>query len=133
MTLARHRFNGYEVVDSSSDPVRSVLGEGTKMKKGTDVDTAIVLGDMVLMSTNIENHERLQRRRKTRIQRMAGGVADKLKQEGQRSGMHVFEEHRDTMSGKAGEMTAKEHNRLMHHAERGDKSALSELERLNKG
>lgn len=69
INIAKAKFNGYDMVDSSSDKVRSVLDDSTQVKKGSDVTTAIEVGDMVLMSQPMEKHEERMKRRNAKIQR----------------------------------------------------------------
>ena len=69
INIAKAKFNGYEVVDGSSDQVRSVLDDSTRVKKGSDTTTAIEVGDMVLMSQPMEKHEERMRRRSAKISR----------------------------------------------------------------
>src|SRR6267142_6199246 len=59
VNIARHKWNGYEVVDSTTDKVRSILDDTTRMKKGTDVGTSIeIADDLVLMRMSKELHEK---------------------------------------------------------------------------
>lgn len=98
INVARHKFNGYQVVDSSTDKVRSVLDDGTRMKKGADTSTSIEWADMVLMSTSKENHERLLKQRDERVKRQTRGVAAGFKREAARFGQQnivAYEEHQD--------------------------------------
>ena len=99
MNIARHEFNGYEVVDTTTDNVRSVLDASTRMKKGADVGTHIEIADMILMSTSKENHERLMREREEKINRQTRSVSRGFKrtveQTAGRYGATAFEEHKD--------------------------------------
>lgn len=69
--MARAKFNGYEVVDRSVDNVESVLDDGTRMKKGSDLTTSVEVGDMILMSQPREKFEERMGRRQRKIDREA--------------------------------------------------------------
>ena len=97
MSIARHRFNGYDIVDATSDKVRSVCDDTTRMKKGVDVDNAIRLGDMVLMATSKDNHNERMKEEALKVSRQTKGVTEGYKHAvarlgGERLG---FEEHDD--------------------------------------
>src|SRR6266446_4667886 len=110
VNVARHKFNGYSVVDSTSDKVRSVLDDGTKMKKGTDTSTMIEVSDMVLMSIPKELYERNLARRAERIKRQTRGVSAAAMQQIDKSakGKVSFEEHKDNPAMKGMSITAYE-------------------------
>jgi len=112
MAIARHKFNGYEVVDSTSDEVRSILTDSTKMRKGADVDTTIAVGDLVLMRIPREKYEENMRRREERIRRVTRGVAASARRNMDSAGgaRLSFEEHRDNPSMKG--MSEKAYDRL---------------------
>jgi hypothetical protein len=98
INVARHKYNGYQVVDTTTDKVRSVLDDATKMKKGTDVSTSIEWADMVLMSTSKENHQKLLAARDAKIKRRTQGVSASFKRAAGRyspSQFSAYEEHRD--------------------------------------
>lgn len=127
MNVARHKFNGYDIVDSKTDKVESVMTPSTRMKKGEDVDTTVRVADMVLMSTSKENHEKLLKQRQEKINRQTRSVADDFKRAARSTGGSItaYEEHSENrgMSGKA----AAEYEREKAHEE------ARERERLLKG
>lgn len=118
INIARHKFHGYSVVDSTTDQVRSVLDDSTRMKKGEDVSTAIEASDMILMSIPKEKYEQLIRERNEKIKRHTRGVSSTFKSEVSRiAGPGIaYEEHSDNnemrgMSDKA----AREYEREKEH------------------
>lgn len=92
--LIRRKLDGYDVC---RDPdIKSVLNASTRMKKGQDVDDTIILGDMILVETTQENHDRLMERERKKIARRTKGVMEDFKR---KIGMSpdgrplAFEEH----------------------------------------
>lgn len=71
--MARAQFQGYEVVDTTIDKARSVLNDGTQVKKGSDVTTTVEVADMILMSQPKEKFEERVRRRDRKIERQISG------------------------------------------------------------
>ena len=119
MAIAKHNFNGYGIVDSSSDPVRSVCDESTRMKKSGDNDTTIKLGDMILMSTSKENYERRMKEEALKVKRQTAGVTAGYKHAVEQLGGAKrigFEEHDDRHY--AGEMTEKDYDEQIEKEER---------------
>jgi hypothetical protein len=116
MNIARHEFNGYEVVDTTTDKVRSILDASTRMKKGTDVGTHIEIADMILMSTTKENHERLMKEREEKIKRQTRSVTQSFKrtveQTAGRYGARAYEEHSDNPNMEGRGMSEKALSRL---------------------
>ena len=127
INMARHKFNGYEVVDSTSDKVRSILTDGTRMKKGEDTSTMVEVSDMVLMRTPRANHERIIREREDKIRRQTRSVAASYKRAvGQIAGPgNAYEEHQDNKQMRG--MSEKAHDKLQ--AEQNNERKR-ELERL---
>ena len=122
MAIARHNYNGYGIVDSTTDKVRSVCDESTRMKKGSDADTAIRLGDMVLMSTSKENYERRVKEEADKVKRQTQGVTAGYKQAVERLGGGArigFEEHDDRRY--AGEFTEKDYDEQVEREARASK------------
>lgn len=118
INMAKHKYRGYDRVDSSSDKVRSVLTDSGRVKKGVEIDTAIRLGDMVLVSTSRENFDRMMKERNMTIDRQTRGVTASARRAiDQAAGERVsFEEHRknDNMRG----VSAREFDRISEEAER---------------
>lgn len=72
--LLMRRLEGYDVCH---DPdVKSALGEDTRIKKGGDVDDTITFGDLILLETSQENHQRLVDKEHAKIARRTSGVMD---------------------------------------------------------
>lgn len=89
--LIMRKLEGYEIC---TDPdVRSALGANTRMKKGEDVDDTITFGDMVLLETSMENHERREELDRRKILRRTQGVMNQMKQKIREAGGEVIEEH----------------------------------------
>lgn len=90
--LLMRRLEGYNVCH---DPdVKSALGEDTRVKKGQDVDDTIVLGDLILLETSEENHQRLMDRDHAKIARRTAGVMDNFKATVRKTtGLEPIEEH----------------------------------------
>lgn len=97
INVARHQFNGYEVVDKKTDNVRSVLDETTRMKKPEDTTTSIEVSDMILMSIPKDRYEQILKQRSEKIHRTTRGVAATFKAEvGRIAGPgNAYEEHTD--------------------------------------
>lgn len=76
--LIMRKLDGYEVC---VDPdVKSALGPDTRLKKGADVDDTISFGDMILLETSVENHERLMELDRRKIVRRTKGVMTSYRQ-----------------------------------------------------
>lgn len=93
--IAMHEMHGYEVVKRTSE--RSILGEGTRIKKAEDLDECVRWGDMVLMRTPKENYEARLARERAKIFRQTKGVAEAYKNsiaKLAKSEDNAFEEHR---------------------------------------
>lgn len=70
--LIMRKLDGYEVC---TDPdVKSALGTTTRLKKGTDIDDTVTWGDLILVETSQENHDRLVERERAKIVRQTKGV-----------------------------------------------------------
>lgn len=100
VNITRKRLMGYTPVTHDSGIVH-VMDDGTRLKKGEDLSTAIEMGDAILMSCPKEMYEERQSRRRAKILRQTKGVTQAYKDaiermaraEGQ--GDLSFEEHRD--------------------------------------
>jgi len=92
--LLMRRLDGYDVC---IDPdVKSALGESTRMKKGMNVDETIRFGDLILLETSQENHDRLIAQENERIVRRTSGIMSSYRHAIQRATGRddlVIEEH----------------------------------------
>lgn len=98
VNIARHKWNGYDIVDTTTDNVRSILNDSTRMKKGADVGTSIEIADeMILLSMPKELHEKRLQERENKIARRAKTVTSSYKEKvRQIAGPGIaYEEHRD--------------------------------------
>lgn len=86
------RLEGYDVCH---DPdVKSALGEDTRIKKGGDVDDTITFGDLILLETSVENHQRLVDKEHAKIARRTSGVMDNFNNTVRRAtGQEPISEH----------------------------------------
>lgn len=85
MSIASHEFHGYEIVSKDDDTARSVLSASTRMKKGEDADTAIRLGDLVLMRIPQEKYDERMRAEAALVKRREAAVVGAFKDASRRS------------------------------------------------
>lgn len=89
-------YLGYEVCKDGEE--KSVLAANTAMKKGTDVDGTVEVGDLVLAKIPKELHDKYRELNKDRIQARTKGVVQSYKNKvNTAAGERVaYEEHRDS-------------------------------------
>jgi len=100
LNIAQKKYKGYELVDNGG-PERASLDDGTRMKKGSDVDSTITVGDLVLGRIPEDVHKRLREENREKIQHRTHGVeiAYRAKQRQVARGEDVgYVEHRDNRS-----------------------------------
>jgi len=119
LNIAKKKYLGYDLVDNSG-PEQATLDSSTRMKKGTDVDTTIQVGDLVLGVMSEERHQQLRKENQDKIKHRTHGVeiAYRNAQRQAARGEDVgFVEHRDNRSMSEG-MTEQEYEERESYLER---------------
>lgn len=92
--LILRRMDGYEIC---TDPdVKSALNAASRLKKGQDTDGTVTFGDLILMETSQENHDRLMEMERRKIVRRTHGVMESYKHNIRRAAQGedlAFEDH----------------------------------------
>lgn len=93
-----HKFRGYSVTEKVAGGVEAMASDNTIMKKGVDADTSIQIGDLVLMETSKENHDRLNAQVADKTQRQTRSIGSDFRRRVRKdTGEDLgYEDHKET-------------------------------------